>query len=145
MSWINVESNRPAGTLDFAFPGYGLSVGGNVPINFATACITEIHAVITHRFLGVENFQSGSVRIQIAQMHGIGMAYAGGVKTFAVVIYHHVAVDNFVKTILIDISYTEVVVALACVSPVFRMLGIMTIEDPALLQFAIAVIPGCQY
>ena len=70
------------------------------------------------------------------------MIHAGRVEACTVMVYGHLAVDDFVATVAVNVCNAEVVVALTCISFVS---GGVAIKYP--LHFEVLAVPivGCEY
>ena len=67
------------------------------------------------------------------------MAEAGVIQSRSVVVDSHGAVCNLVASVTIDISYTQVVVALPGITVPLRLVGV---EHPVLFEFLTVPVPG---
>ena len=61
----------------------------------------------------LEYFQAGTVRSEVAYVDGVAMALAGSVKQVTVVVHGARTIENLVFAVAIDVSYREIVVAIA--------------------------------
>ena len=95
-----------------------------------------------HVFMYFPYFQSGTVRIQISQMHGVTMSQPGAVKQGAVVINGTSPVHNLIFPITIHVTHTQVMIPLV----VGTHAGCSSrIIDPSLNQFLIFYIVSSQH
>ena len=86
-------------------------------------------------------------RIEITHMHSISVPESSTEQPFTIVIYHHRAVDDFVPSVIIHISYTDVMVAHSGIrgSVFVRRVTDTGIENPSLCELSFPPIPCDQY
>ncbi|MFM1944709.1 MAG: hypothetical protein RI897_3691 [Verrucomicrobiota bacterium] len=114
--------------LAWASPGFGTGMAridvGDQPVGdidaravcpdgFAGAGVVQACAGCLEASGGVlifgdeEQFLSGAMRIEVAEIHGITVATAGGVESGSVIVDGHGVVDDFVAAIEVDVTYRE--------------------------------------
>ena len=79
--------------------------------------------------------KSFPVWVEIIYVQGITMPETGGVQSFAIVVNHHVAIDDFITAVLVHVGYHIVVVAVA--KPIGTRCGAMgrAVPFPACGEF----------
>ena len=83
--------------------------------------------------------QVGFRRVELSQVKCVAMSHAGRIKSFTVVVDGTRTVDDFIASVSVYISYTQVVVAL---SRIVFPFGLVTIEEPALVQLLPVPVEG---
>ena len=70
----------------------------------------QVPGIVSFFLMHIEEFQSGTVGVEVAQMDGVTMTEAHGIEHLAVVVERSGTPDDFVRTIPVDIADGEVVV-----------------------------------
>ena len=93
-------------------------------------------------FVDSEDFETGTIRIEVGDVHGVTVTELGGVARSTITVDTHGTVDDFVAAIAVDVGDADAVVALAAVG--IGAVGgavFIAVEEPALGEFAVAPVP----
>ena len=115
-----------------------IKVAWNLEDHFACGSIAEV-ATIAAILVTVPHLQLIAIRIESHQVQGIAMTEACVVESTTIVVNSHRTVCYFVAAIAINISHSEVVVALTSIACPLR---IVCVEDPTAGEILSVPIPG---
>ena len=123
--------------------GGGFGAAGFAPEQCAGGGVAEFDGVGVFRvFVDIEDFETGTVRIEVGDVHGVTVTELGGVARSTITVDTHGTVDDFVAAIAVDVGDADAVVALAAVG--IGAVGgavFIAVEEPALGEFAVAPVP----
>src|SRR5690606_18600138 len=102
--------------------------------------VAHMHAGVVEPLLNIEDFEAGTLGVEIGDMQCIAMTKSGRMQTLTIVVNDTGAVNDFIPTVAIYIGNANVVVALTRIREIARC-AVVTVERPQPRQLTVIKIP----